>query len=462
MFFAGGSVRDWLRGSTSHDLDITVSENAFGYAESLARLLGGAFVPLDEREGVARVVWHGFTVDFSGFREGADTIEADLCKRDFTINAMAVEFDSETGGLSSSIKIIDPAGGMDDLQRGLIRAPSADVFRADPLRLLRAYRFMAVLGFKLDEETIENIVSSASLLLPENVAAERISYELDLIMASPRAAEAFAGMASTGLLQMTLPEPAEGKKLVQPGAGQRDMVSRRLTVLQWVEKILLQPEAYFAGHGYEMRLYMGEGRRAVRLKWAAFFYGLNELGRYSLFEDAITSYSGDTAAAQSAGAIARRLRWSRNDERHVTRFLVLRMWPVYLHYERRRGSGVDVTSCLRLAKAIGADLPGLFLLAMADCLADENCQKGRRPVMHEELAALYDEVETTLRERIRPVLESPPLLTGNDLVRVFQLTPGPVFREILEGLEEARVAGEVNAGEDAKAWVKSFLERKRR
>lgn len=458
MFFVGGSVRDWLRGETSHDLDITVSENAFGYAQSLARLLGGAFVPLDEQEGVARMVWQGFTVDFSSFREDAETIEADLCKRDFTINAMAVEFDPEAGGISANARIIDPVGGMDDLRRGLIRASSADVFRADPLRLLRAYRFMAVLGFKLDGATIKNIDSSASLLLPENVAAERISYELDLIMASPRAAEAFAGMASTGLLRMIFPELEKGLGLVLPDAAQQGMASRSLTVLHWMEKILLQPEAYFAGYGEEMSAYLEEGRKAVRVKWAAFFYGFGECGRYQLREDAIID---DTASAQLVGTIARRLRWSREDERHVTRFMALRMWPVCLHYERWRGSGMDCVSCLRLVKAIGADLPGLFLLAMAASLASEICQKGDQPVMYEELTALYDEVETCWRKRIQPVLESPPLLTGNDLTRRFQLAPGPIFREILEGLEKARVLGEVKTREEAKAWVKGFLARKR-
>ena len=195
FYIAGGAVRDWLGGKSCRDLDLASAADGVACARFLARELAGAFVPLDEKEGVARVVWQGYEIDFSRFREGTTAIEADLARRDFTINSLAVAFDPKSGGLLLPYLVIDPVGGLADLAQGLVRATGSSIFRADPLRLLRAYRFVAGLAFTLDAETERLIAAEASLLA--DTAMERIAGELDLVMASHRAAEAVAMMATT-------------------------------------------------------------------------------------------------------------------------------------------------------------------------------------------------------------------------------------------------------------------------
>ncbi|MEA3548072.1 MAG: polynucleotide adenylyltransferase, partial [Thermodesulfobacteriota bacterium] len=151
LFVVGGAVRDRLSGSPVHDLDIAIPSGALTFAGRLAADLGGTFVLLDEEEGVARVVWKGFDIDLADFRDQTTSIEDDLLKRDFTINAMALCFSGESGKIED--KIIDPAGGRDDFHDGLVRVMSPTAFENDPLRLLRAYRFKAALGFQLEPDT---------------------------------------------------------------------------------------------------------------------------------------------------------------------------------------------------------------------------------------------------------------------------------------------------------------------
>jgi poly(A) polymerase len=117
-------------------------------------------------------------------------------------------------------------------------------------------------------------------------------------------------------------------------------------------------------------------------------------------------------------------------------------------------SGITPRACLRLVKAAGDELPGLFLLALSDSLAASGPLKPAG--MEESLVRLYRRVDQVYRESVRPVLQGPKLLDGNDLIKL-GLPPGPLFGRILAGLEQARVAGTVRDREGALAWVDRFL-----
>ncbi|MDH5298341.1 MAG: HDIG domain-containing protein [Desulfobulbaceae bacterium] len=457
LYPAGGAVRDWLAGNPCRDLDVTVPGGAVACARDLARTLGGAFVPLDEEEGVARVVWQGHEVDFSDFREGTTSIEADLARRDFTVNAMAVAFDPEKGGLAAPYTIIDPTGGCEDFRRRLVRATSPGVFRADPLRLLRAYRFVATLGFRLDGDTERLLATEIPLLA--RVAPERILHELSAIMASARAALAVSMMEESSLLWSIFPELRQGEGMAQPDSHHLDVFAHNRETLRCLEGLLADPAGRFPGHGPEMADYLGSGRRAERLKWAALFHDLGKPACQRLRNGRITFYNHDREGARQFADVGRRLRLSREAIREVCLFIELHMWPFHLNNVRRK-SGITPRACLRLVKAVGEELPGLFLLAMADSLAGQGPDKP--PGMEAELALLYDQVDRTYRESIKPVLEMERLLTGHDLIARFGLAPGVLVGKILKGLEGAQVAGDVSTVEEARAWVADFLAKRLR
>jgi len=450
LYVAGGPVRDWLLGVAARDLDFTVPIGAVACAREVGTLLVGTFVLLDEGEDVARVVWQGLTLDFSGFRNHTTTIEDDLGQRDFTINAMAVSLAPETGTLASRT-VIDPLGGAADLADKRIRVPVVANLLADPLRLLRAYRFAAILGFSIEPETEAAIAVHANLLA--DPAMERVAYELGLIIGSDRAWQTISRMAKNGLLWVVFPELAAGCGLAQPASHHLDVFEHSLEALRCLEKILLETEAYFPGQG-DLFCEAGQGKNGVLLKWAALFHDLGKPETHRLIEEKITFYNHDQAGAVIFETIAERLHWPKDNRNRVARLIALHMWPFHLSNARLR-TGISRKACLRLVKAVGDDLAGLFLLAMADSLAGQGV--GKPAEMEVSLAALFREVQGVYAEYIQPVLSSPPLVTGHDLIGLFGLVPGPLFKEILDGLETAQVEGLVKDREQALTWVKMII-----
>ncbi len=170
----GGAVRDALLGrqKTYWDLDFVLPEKAVETAKIIAHRYDGGFVVLDDARQIARVVFPEGTLDFA-LQEG-ETLEKDLLRRDFTINAIAYDLKQQ--------QAIDPLGGIQDLEHRIIRMVSPENLQDDPLRLLRAYRQASQLDFQIDSQTRKTIHSLADLL--PNIAAERIQNELNYLLAS--------------------------------------------------------------------------------------------------------------------------------------------------------------------------------------------------------------------------------------------------------------------------------------
>ncbi len=452
-YVAGGAVRDWLLGRLAHDLDFTLSAGAIAFARRLAARLGGAFVLLDQDEDVARVVWQGLELDFSGFRQGSSTIEEDLGYRDFTVNALAVQVDPASGALLAPWTIIDPTAGLADLRAGIIRPAGPASLADDPLRLLRAYRFRAELGFTLEADTIARIRASVAAI--QGVAAERITQEFDRIMAAPHGAGVVAEMAESGLLFTVIPELAAGSGMAQPASHHLDVAGHALETLASMEAVLADPARFFPAEHDELLPYLTAPGRLVMLKWAALLHDLGKPAAHRLRGGRITFYNHDRIGAELGRAVAERLRFSRERRNALCRLIGHHMWPFHLNNSRRK-TGITARASLRLIKSIGDDLPGLFLLAMSDSLAGQGPQKPAG--MEAALADLYREIMLVARQRVRPLLARPPLLNGHDLQRLFGLAPGPGLGRLLAGLEQAQVEGLVNSRQEAEKWVAKTID----
>ncbi|MDA8164865.1 MAG: HD domain-containing protein [Desulfobacteraceae bacterium] len=452
LFAAGGTVRDLLAGQRPRDLDLTVPAGGISCAHFLAEFLEGAFVPLDEAEDVGRVVWGDYTIDVAAFREGTASIEEDLGRRDFTVNALAVALAIAPRDVHPSGPLLDPTGGLADFAARRLRATSERIFAADPLRLLRAYRFAATLDFSRDEY-LDNLIRRDRKLIGRT-AAERIASELKLIMGAARPHLQVAAMAASGLLWEVLPELEEGVGVAQPASHHLDVFHHNLAALEAMAAIQQEPVRFFPGHGPGLGAFLEPAARRVRLGWAALFHDLGKPAVREIREGRITFYGHDRAGAERFAAVADRLRWSREEARRVGRLIELHMWPFHLLNARRK-TGITPKACLRLVKAAGDELPGLFLLAMADSLAGAG--EGKPPEMERDLAALYDQVDEVYRSRIKPVLEQPRLLTGHDLQTLFALPPGPLIGRLLRELVQAQVAGEATTRDEAARWVEARL-----
>ncbi len=190
-YLVGGSVRDALLDRTKDklDLDVVLPEKAVETAREIARQYHGGFVVLDEAREIARVVFEQGTLDLA-LQEG-NSLEIDLQRRDFTINAIAYNF--------AQHKLVDPLGGIADLEAGMIKMVAEANLKDDPLRLLRAYRQAAQLDFTIEETTRSAIRSLAPLLT--TVAAERIQAELNYLFLAPGGNRWLTASWEDGLLQ---------------------------------------------------------------------------------------------------------------------------------------------------------------------------------------------------------------------------------------------------------------------
>lgn len=464
VFFSGGVVRDWLLARGPADVDITVPGEALAFAADLARMLGAAYVPLSPAEGVARVVWNGggVTIDVGQFREGTTTIEDDLRRRDFTANAMAVAFDPVGQSLVDGGLLIDPLAGFYDLRDGLIRQTHAHALVADPLRLLRAYRFQAIFDWGVEPGTKRAIAEFAPLI--GQVSGERIAYELDTIFGCEQSHVVIQEMVETELLFHIFPELKPGVGLLQPSSHHLDVFGHSLDTLRQIERIMPDPQLFFdlgvnvqqsADWHHDMQEYLRTPRQKIRLKYAALLHDLGKTLTCAEKEGRITFYNHDEAGVLLLKGIAARLRWSHEDSCRISQLVEQHMWPFHLHNAKTR-TGITPKAVLKLVKAAGDDLLGLFLLVMADSLAGQG--PGKPEGMEEAVAALFAEVYQTYLARLKPILAK-PLLTGYDLIESLHLTPGPFFKEILEALLEERAAQPEMDKAQALEWARDYVAR---
>lgn len=455
LYLVGGTVRDLLIGRSPKDIDITLASGAYEAASDFSRLLGGgALVPLGKQEDdTCRVVFKGVTIDFADFRKGARTIEKDLALRDFTVNSMAYEL----YGLmdqGSEAELIDPLGGFEDINSRLLRGyPSS--FQDDPLRLLRAYRLRATLGLELVPELRDQVKRDKELI--REVAPERVLYEMNGIVESPGAHKAFLEMAENGLLFQILPELEAGVGMEQPQSHHLDVFGHGLEALKWMEKIQDHPKTFFPDSYEAIATYLKDTRTRRNLKWAALVHDLGKPAVQDIRkdkDDRITFYNHDQVGKYLFLEIAKRLRWSGEDSEQVAGLIEMHMHPFHLCNVQRKEQ-VSRRAILKLCKKAGSHLPGLFLLAMADNLASqgEMAPEG----MGSELNELFCTLQETIDRIIQPVLSGPGLLNGNDLKKIFGLSPGPIFSKILEALELARVDGLVGDRDDAIDWVGGYI-----
>lgn len=459
---AGGPVRDWLLGRTAADLDLVVPSGAVGLARRFAGETGGRFVLLDEGEGVARIVFPDLILDFSQYRGGATTIEADLAERDFTVNALAVPAALVPGILrrvgvperaAMEAAVIDPRGGLEDLARGVIRAISRRNLIDDPLRLLRAFRFRAQLSFGIDPGTLAWIGELRAAI--SRVSPERISHELDLILETDFGARTFQEMADCGLLFVLLPELSDMDGVGQPGFHHLDVLGHSLETLRAVEQLSISPEEKFCVTApLEGWLASRDGGR-VALKWAGLLHDLGKPSCKAEKDGRATFYHHDSTGARMAESTGGRLRWPRRRIQLVSRLVGLHMRPFHLLNDLRRG-GPSRRAMRRLLVQAGEDFPALFLLAMADTLA--GCGPLKPPDLEDQVSRLWERVHGFYIDHFLPAEKGERLVTGDDIRKIFSLPPGPLIGKALDAVADARAEGTVTTREEALRFLRNFFE----
>lgn len=472
IYLVGGAVRDAILGRASHDLDFAVPADGIKLARRVANKLEGAFYPLDNERDTGRVVLiheegTRTIMDFATYR-GAD-IQADLRDRDFTINAIAYNLKTES--------LLDPLSGANDARAKIIRACTPEALENDPVRVLRAVRLAAGLGFQIDRETRQKMKQAAGRL--RSVSSERLRDELFRILEGPQAGTAVRALEMLGVLPHILPELPALKGVEQPTPHVYDVWTHTLAVMSHLEDILA---ALAPGYDPESTSDLLTGLLVLRLgryreQFAAHFANPLNTDRSvrallffaALYHDAakpackttgddgrIRFWEHDERGAEMAAERANALHLS-NDEIQRLRLIVLHHMRIHFHSNRMENEHKTPSrkAIYRFFRAAGEAGVDLVLLALADTRATRG-----HTLTQETWTATLDICRIFLEnywEKPAETVAPPRLLDGKEVMSAFDLKPGPRVGELLEAIREAQATGKVSTREEALAYARDWI-----
>ncbi len=420
-FVVGGYVRDYYLRRPSTDIDVVVVGSGIGLAEALGRELH-AKVSVFRTFGTAMVrTREGVEVEFVGARREsytrdsrkpqveAGTLEDDQRRRDFTINALAWSLNGDSFG-----ELVDPFGGLDDLEECIIRTPcDPDItFSDDPLRMMRAIRFATQLGFTIEDETFEAIRRNAPRI--RIVSRERIATELNKIVLSPVPSMGFELLELTGLLELIFPELHRLKGVERRGKhAHKDNFVHTLKVVDNV------------------------ARRSddLWLRWAAVLHDIAKPLTKSYDPRVGWTFHGhEVFGSKMVPAIFRQLKLPLNEHmKFVQKLVFLHLRPIILSEDLVTDSAVR-----RLLFEAGDDVEALMTLCEADITSGIDAKVRRYMANFELVRRKMKDLEE--RDRIR---NFQPPITGEIIMRTYGIGPCRVIGEIKEIIKNAILDGDI-------------------
>src|SRR5512143_1518984 len=453
IYLVGGSVRDLLAGGREiKDIDLLMPSGSEDTARAFADAVGGSFFFLDEERRITRVVKPEsggvLQFDFMNF-EGPDLL-ADLGRRDFTVNAMALAL-REFIVRETVDGLVDPFGGRSDVRDRMIRVVRPGALDEDPLRLLRATRLAATLGYRIEEATAAHIRQRARAIVKP--APERVRDELFLILSQRGAEGHLLLLDSLGLLTQLLPE-LEPLRGFMPGMYRaHDVLTHAVKTAGYVDGVLDDLAALSPAHAAAVvdhlsgQIEHGVPRIAA-LRFACLLHDRAKPDTLSESEGHVRFHGHDNLGADKAVFLCRRLRLSRNTEALVAKTIKYHMRLFNLSTT----AGPSRTALYRYCRDLSDALPESLILSQADGRATyEVMPKEKFSDTQRPMAQVLDYYYTKFLKA-----EAQPLVSGDDLIKL-GLAPGPRFREILEEIKEKQAEGAFRSREEALDYLKTIM-----
>ncbi|HEX2071683.1 MAG TPA: HD domain-containing protein [Thermoleophilaceae bacterium] len=446
-WLVGGVVRDALLGRPLADVDLAVDGDAEAAARTAARALDGPRFPLSEAFGAWRVLSRDRQVACDVSPLQGETIEQDLARRDFALNAVAVPL---AGG-----DPIDPFGGIADAEAGVLRVLGPQSYADDPLRALRLVRLAAELGMAPDAETERLTEATASRLTEPS--GERLFSELRRLLVAPGAIEGLELARRLGVLAAVLPEIDALQGVEQSHYHHLDVYEHTVAVLE--QQIdLLGPgrlEQLFGQSAAELRDVLDEPladglTRAEALRFGALFHDVAKPQTRGVREDGRVTFVGHDAAGQDlVGEVLRRLRASERLCSHVGALTRHHLALGFLVHERP----LDRATVYRYLARCGPVAVDVSVLSCADRLATRG--RNAEPAIAAHLEVARELIEPALRWHA----DGPPRppLRGDELAAELGIEPGPELGRLLARLAEASYTGEAATREEAVALARGLL-----
>lgn len=425
-YVVGGYVRDYYLRRPSSDIDVVVVGSGIAVAEELGKMLNTKVV-VYKTYGTAMLRWRGIEVEFVGARKESytpesrnpqvepGTLEDDQRRRDFTINAMAWSLNGKSFG-----ELVDPFGGMEDMEDCIIRTPCEPdtTFSDDPLRMMRAVRFASQLGFDIDDETFDGICRQAERI--KIISKERIIVELNKILASPVPSIGLTLMHTSGLLGYVLPELERMSGIERRGKhAHKDNFEHTMKVLDNLAK----------------------RSNNLWLRWAAL---LHDIGKPTTKnyepQHGWTFHQHEVVGSKMIPQIFRRMKLPMNEPmRFVQKMVFLHMRPIVLSEDLVTDSAVR-----RLLFEAGEDVEELMTLCEADITSGIDAKVQRYLRNFELVRSKMKDLEE--RDRVR---NFQPPITGDIIMKTYNLPPCSAIGEIKEVIKNAILDGVIPNEYDA-------------
>ena len=421
-YVIGGFVRDFLlKRGTAKDIDIVAIGSGIELAEKVASLLPNKpKVQVFKTYGTAMLRFNDIEIEFVGARKESyteesrnpevseGTLQDDQNRRDFTINALALSLNEDNFG-----EILDPFNGVSDLENKIIRTPlNPDItYSDDPLRMMRAIRFASQLHFKIEENSLLAISENADRL--KIITRERIIDELNKIMLSEKPSKGFLLLDKTGLLPQILPE---------------------LIDLKGVEEVEGQKHKDNFYHTLEVVDNISENTNDVWLRWAALLHDIGKAPTKKFSKKVgWTFHAHEFVGSKMVYKLFKRLKMPLNNKmKLVQKMVLLSSRPIVLATE------VTDSAVRRLVFDAGEDIDSLMTLCEAD-ITTKNPKKFKR--YHQNFDLVRSKIkEVEERDRVR---DFQPPVSGEEIMKAFNLKPCREIGQIKEAIKEAILDGKI-------------------
>ena len=421
-YVIGGFVRDFLlKRGTAKDIDVVAIGSGIDLALEVSKLLPNTpKVQVFKTYGTAMLRYKDIEIEFVGARKESyseesrnpeiaeGTLQDDQNRRDFTINALAISLNDEDYG-----DLLDPFNGVKDLESNLIRTPlSPEVtYSDDPLRMMRAIRFATQLDFTIEEASLQAITANADRL--KIITKERIVDELNKILSAPKPSKGFLLLYTTKLLPQILPE---------------------LIALKGVEEVEGQKHKDNFYHTFEVVDNIAKYTEDVWLRWAALLHDIGKAPTKKFSKKVgWTFHAHEFVGSKMVYKIFKRLKMPLNNKmKFVQKMVLLSSRPIVL------ASEVTDSAVRRLIFDAGDDINALMTLCEAD-ITTKNPKKFKR--YHKNFELVRNKIkEVEERDRVR---NFQPPVTGEEIMKAFNLKPCREIGQIKEAIKEAILDGEI-------------------